>query len=121
MRHLARSRSRRFLLTPLLCLLVLPILNCHAALANAGDPATRPAQPPAPPSSPSQTPKLVLHVAKDGWAVDDRADVEAVLRSAARELLVYFPGATLEPVRVTGGGGPITYFDRDGDGCIRMK
>lgn len=67
------------------------------------------------------TPALNVRVDKDNWKGDNPADVEAVLRSAARELLPQFPGITLEPLRVSGIGGPITLFAREPDGSIRVK
>ena len=67
------------------------------------------------------TPALTVRVDKDNWKGDSPADVEAVLRSTARELLPQFPGITLEPMRVSGIGGPITLFAREPDGSIRIK
>jgi len=73
------------------------------------------------PNTKAAPPALNLRVDKDNWKGDDPADVEAVLRSAARELLPHFPGIELEPLRVSGIGGPITLFAREPDGSIRIK
>jgi hypothetical protein len=79
--------------------------------AGANAPATRPAI----------APKLDLRIDRDGWGKADLRNVEAVLRSAADELLPRFPGIQLEPIRVSPRGGPIVLHRRLPDGAIAMR
>lgn len=58
---------------------------------------------------------------KEGWGDASLADAEKVLRSAAKQVLVNFPGAKMEPIQVQPNGGPITLFRRTSDGAIIVK
>jgi hypothetical protein len=80
------------------------------ALVCAAPPATRPAPP-----------VLELTLAKTGWGDASRDDAEAVLRSAAEQLLPHFPDVRLEPLFVQPFGGPITLFERNADGQVVVK
>lgn len=50
-----------------------------------------------------------------------QSDILSVLRSAAGELVRYFPGRTLAPLEVENKGGPIVLFQRGPKGEYRIK
>jgi len=59
-------------------------------------------------------------IAHDGWG-NSKANVRAVLVSAANELWVYFPKRALKPILVEPLGGPITLFDRGRNGEYQVR
>lgn len=69
----------------------------------------------------AQTTKLDLRIDGEGWGKGNVRDVEAVLRSAAGQLLPLFPGVELPPIRVSAKGGPIVLHRRGEDGSIIMR
>ncbi len=66
-------------------------------------------------------PELKMRLVEEGWGDASLADAEKVLRSAGKQVLANFPGATLEPIQVEPSGGPITLFRRARDGSIIVK
>jgi hypothetical protein len=69
----------------------------------------------------AQPPRLELRIDREGWGSAVLGDVEAVLGSAADQLLPHFPGIELPPVRVSPRGGPIVLHRRGEDGSIIMR
>jgi len=59
-------------------------------------------------------------LAHDAWG-NSKANVRAVLVSAANELWGYFPKRSLKPILVEPLGGPITLFDRGRNGEYQMR
>lgn len=60
---------------------------------------------------------LTIRVEGEGWGRVDKTEIEAVLYSAADELLSRFPGALPSPIVVTHAeGNPVTEFEKGPDG-----
>ncbi len=70
----------------------------------------------------TEIPKLRLEIAPDPWGTARHEDIQAVCESAGRELMPYFPGRKLDPIKVgqANGGSPITLYKRGDSGEIRM-
>ncbi|HZE97416.1 MAG TPA: hypothetical protein VE981_10350 [Planctomycetota bacterium] len=70
----------------------------------------------------ARPPRLDLRVAADGWGEARTADIQALLRSAADELLLRFPGFPLPVIDVSRSmAGPITLYKRGPDGEVQVK
>lgn len=79
------------------------LLTCALAACAAKEPVRRQA---------ATHHKLIIRpIQAKQWEASPR-DVEKVLRSAANELWVYFPGRELKPILVGPKGGPIVWFKR---------
>ena len=77
---------------------------------------------PAPPQE--NTPPVTIRVAKKGWGGGSKADVHAVLASAAGTLTPLFPGRTLKPIEVSHHeDSPIVLFRRGprGEYLVRLN
>lgn len=64
--------------------------------------------------------RLDLKIVPNGWG-GQVADVEAVMRSTARELLKHYGDHAIDKIRVQPKGGPIVLFKRAPDGAVVMK
>jgi hypothetical protein len=87
------------------------------------DSATKPAADSkrSPSDRPATAPTTIeLRVADGVWGMASRQDVEAVLRSAAAELLQHYRGQSLPPIEVS-QGGPIVLFRQHADMPVRMR
>ena len=72
-------------------------------------------------TTPSLAADLRIEVAEEGWGSATRADVNAVLVSAAKPLWKAAGSPQLPLIRIDPSGGPIVLHRRDPDGAIRVR
>ena len=74
------------------------------------------------PSAQEKPPAVTIQVSPDGWGKGSKANVHAVLASAASTLTRHFPGRKLKPIEVARHDkSPIVLFKRGPNGEYRVR